>query len=418
MAMFSKKLNKRNENDVESFKKMSELFTRSSNSIQTTPRLGFKEALKSRLHEARAEHKYMSKFSLLQWLAMHQRQFATVGVSALVVVIIAVLVIQPFTPSILPTPTVYAQDNFTLSAESEDSLGIEAETSFWLESKEPMKVSDIENQLSTNLDLEFELEQINDRKIRIDFSEPLTDDELVKFRLETQATTLAGEVVPRPYAWAFQVKPVFQLYNSIPGDRAIRVPLDSGIELNFSHENIDLDSVQNAFSIKPSVEGHFEQFRRTTVFVPEKLAEGTVYQVTVDGSVGLDGSDEILGEEFVFEFETVDPSVESESYRSAYISLRENSINVTPKERPTIDFSYYRMDRPSAKVELYRFNSFEDYADVATETPNYYWRQFADIEDLVDLSFLTYETDFNPEIGKEGYQNYFVFPEPLAQGII
>lgn len=414
--MLSHNPKKRNENDRESFKKMSELFAQSSKSINTVPRPGFKQALLSRLRQARAQHNIMTKFSFTQWLAVHNRQLATVGVTAVVVIIIAVLVFQPFTPSILPVPSVYAQDNFTLTAESEDSLGIEPETSFVLESEEPMKLSDIENQLSSNLETEFELDQINSRKIRIGFAEPLTDEELVKFRLETRVTTPEGEIVPRPYAWAFQVKPAFGLYSSLPGNQTTRVPLDIGIELNFSHENIDLDSLRSAFSIEPAVAGHFEQYRRTAVFVPEKLAEGTVYTVTVDGSLGLAGTDETLGEDFVFEFETVKPSADAVSYRGSYVSLRDDSITVAPDDQPTIDFYTYQNNNPSTKVQLYRFANFDDYAAAAIKNTDYHWRAFTEVLDLVDLNSLSFEVEFVPEISTQGYNKSFVFPEPLEKG--
>src|SRR5690606_9149197 len=99
--------------------------------------------------------------------------------------------------------------------------------------------------------------------------------------------------------WSFQTKNEFTVLGSLPRDKGWAVPVNTGIEIVFSHENYQ--DIEEYFEITPRVEGFFERHKRTAVFVPKGLQPGTIYTVRVKKGLGVLGSSETLKEDFVFQ---------------------------------------------------------------------------------------------------------------------
>jgi hypothetical protein len=81
---------------------------------------------------------------------------------------------------------------------------------------------------------------------------------------------------------------------TLPRDQATDVPLDTGIELTFSHEGVS--GAESYFRIEPPVK---VGSRPTSArwFVPRQLpAVATLYSVTLGAGVGVEGSDQTLAE--------------------------------------------------------------------------------------------------------------------------
>ena len=117
-----------------------------------------------------------------------------------------------------------------------------------------------------------------------------------RFRLETPDGALAG-------TWAFITRAPLHIVGTLPGDQAIQVPTNTGIEVTFDQDGPT--GVPAHFTIKPAVAGRFEQHERTWAFIPNQpLAEATIYTVTVTKGVAIEGSSEILEEGRTFQFET------------------------------------------------------------------------------------------------------------------
>ncbi|HBR81071.1 MAG: Alpha-2-macroglobulin domain protein [Candidatus Uhrbacteria bacterium GW2011_GWE2_45_35] len=406
---------KRNKPAAESFTEMNEIFSRQANSINFVPRPGFKEALFARLESARHATS-MSKVSFRALFFSGRRAFATVGVTALVVVVIATIVFQPF----YGVKTVFAQDNFVLTAEDSDSLGVETSSSFVLESKNPVAVSDIEDLMDFSIDSDVKFDQISDKKIRLTFSEDLPTAEVITFTLPTQIVDLAGETLDRPYHWAFQVKSTFKVANTIPGNRTTEVALDSGIEVNFNYENISLKDFEKAFSITPSLKGHFEQSRKTFVFVPEDgLQARTVYTAIIDGDLGLKGSDDKLGQDYVFTFETSD-----DTERGADFWIDERYLSVVPSEKIAVPFSSWRNfdGDENIHVEVKQFVSkildsdYQQYLTAFKKSRENEWSNYLSFESVVDAASMPTVMTFDSVGTEAGWQKYLFFPETLPRG--
>jgi hypothetical protein len=96
----------------------------------------------------------------------------------------------------------------------------------------------------------------------------------------------------------------------LPADESVNVPVNSGIEIEFSHENYeDIDSF---FEISPKVEGRFERHKKTAVFVPKNLEEGTIYTVRIKKGLKIKDSVRSIEEDYIFSFETAKDSTENQ----------------------------------------------------------------------------------------------------------
>lgn len=398
------------------FNKAERLFSRVSQSTHAEPRPGFKEALKARLLEAR-EQISMSKIPFSAWLEQKRLALAGVSVTALVVIIIAVLVFQPFSPLV---QTVYAQDNFTLTAEQSDSLGVEPESTFLLESKSPVKVAEIKDQISVNTDVEYKLEQVSDNKIRLAFEEALPTNNVVAVSLDSSTKLSDGTLAARPYSWAFQVKGTFRVVGSIPGDKGTDVPVDAGLEFTFSHENIDPEAFKNALTIEPAVPGHVEAFRRTLVYVPDQpLAKKTTYTATLSGDLGVKGSAETLGEDCVIQFETVG----EEEYRSFSFNVSERYQTVTPTAKPVVSVYAYsgwesevNVANTPVHVKVHRVADFDSYLSIMQKAKANEWKYYTDVDTLANTAELPVVAEFDQTIMELDWQQILFFPAELVSG--
>jgi len=421
---------KRNKSDEDSFTDLDEVFSRHAKSVNILPRPGFKEALFARLNSVRQTSSMSTKtfFRNLPLLACPPKperrrakervgvRLVTAGLTVLVVAVISTMVFQPF----FGVKTVFAQDNFVLTAEQSDSLGVEPDTSFILESKDPVKVDDIKDKISLNTEIAFDMEQVSENKIRLVFAAALPVAKVVTFSLASATTTSAGETVERPYYWAFQVKSPFKVTGTIPGEQTTEVALDSGIEVNFNYENVSLKDFEKAFSVMPKLKGHFEQSRRTFVFVPEEgLQPRALYTVTISGSLGLKGSDDTLGKDYVFSFETA-----SDTKRGARFSIQERYLSINPSDKAVAPYSAWRDDHGEEKVqvEIRQFISkteasdFQQYLLTMKKVSENSWLNYTPIAAWFDVSGLPVVMTFEAESLEVGWQKMVVFPDTLPRG--
>jgi len=385
------------------------MFTRLSHDSDSPARPGFKEALKQRILDAR----HTQRMPFFAWFQRIPPKLAAGGTVSLVVVIILMLVLNPFSSSI---PVVYAQNNFTLSAEREDTLGIDPTTGFILESREPLDMDFIREYLKTDLEVPFQIEKVDDFHARVTFKDKLSSGQMVRFLLPTEVATTAGATEARPYAWAFQVKSSFQVLNTIPGDKTAEVPLDAGIEVVFSHENVDVEDFKRAFSIEPNVTGHVEKNRRSMVFVPDTLEPATLYTVTIHKNLHPSGSDQTLGEDYVYKFETSE-----DLSRRSTISFQQQIVTATPTENVQFQLAfenYYSDNTPVGLTQftMYQFSSFEQFKTSYQSSLVDSWRKIKPIRSFVPIDQLRSVASFTPTALNQSYFPMYEVPFTLDEG--
>lgn len=178
-----------------------------------------------------------------------------------------------------------------------DPAGVATGSSFALRSLTATPALELARGLSIDPPTTFDLEAGPTADVAVVTPvEPLSEGLRYRFRLEAPSGALAG-------TWAFITRAPLHVVGTLPGDQAVQVPTNTGIEVTFDQDGST--GVADHFTIEPAVKGRFEAHGRTWAFIPDQpLAEGTIYGVTIGKGVGIAGSNEILEEAKVFRFET------------------------------------------------------------------------------------------------------------------
>jgi len=308
------------------------------------------------------------------------------------------------------------EDRYSLVAAQADVGGVAPDTSFVLAAQEGARLDDLKSRLVVEPPVGLTFEDVSSEKATISPDEPLAEGKVYRFSLLEEPDGAPARI------WAFQVQRPLRIVQTLPRDQATDVPLDTGIELTFSHEGVI--GVGGQFQIEPPVEGRFETHKRTVVFVPRQpLSAFTLYTVTLGAGVGLDGSDQTLGEDFVFRFETGSEKrgeqpapfssiqlsravSESPTGEPPVLSLYRGYYDQAPAVEP-LSFTVYRFPDVDAFMEsLARFDAIPFWAD---QTRSRYREDAAGLKEAASFQA-------TPEPVGE-YGDYFVrFPAPLPAG--
>jgi len=225
--------------------------------------------------------------------------------------------------------------------------------------------------------------------------------------------------------WAFQTTVRFGIVSTLPGNQATNVPVDTGIEFTFT--TAGHNSIEDYFTIYPSVDGRFITRGATTVFMPRsRLSHQQIYTVTLRAGIGLDGTNEVITEDHVFSFETEATSGTEPSWqrREAFRFL--NRYAELPSfEPPSISFSRnirnmqdHDTAPPPVTITVYRFDSREDGKGAFRQLMNApWWAHFAWQNSLIDTRVLTQVLSFEvtETVGDDWFE-VASLPETLPQG--
>lgn len=227
--------------------------------------------------------------------------------------------------------------------------------------------------------------------------------------------TLDGD---EPVSWAFQTADKFCIKNSLPGDNGSNVPVNTGIELVFSHEDFDLNDVTKSFSISPSVKGKWEKHKSTAVFIPDNpLVHDTKYTVTVSGKMAY--NNDALGDDYSFSFITAKlPDTSSGRSSDNNSSIRISSFtvydDVSTGETADIDITLF------VNTDYKRnLNAQTDIYSVSNNQALLYFEKEANTEDIgSSLSNPMYSFTTPIRLESDSYYNELTLslPDKLAQG--
>lgn len=198
-----------------------------------------------------------------------------------------------------------AEGLFELVALNETANGVHPSTTFELRTKAQTTVEKIKENLTFKPKVAFAVEKTSDTTYRITPEKNLDAGDMLTARLNVTFQTDSGGTQARAYSWAYQVQEEFQVVSTLPRNTSTNVPVDTGVEITFSHAGFE--GAEENFSITPTVKGRFETHRKTFVFVPEeKLKTTTLYTVRMKKDVHLPKTGETLKEDLVFQFETAE----------------------------------------------------------------------------------------------------------------
>ncbi len=251
-----------------------------------------------------------------------------------------------------------ADVTFEMSATMADATGVDPETDFVLTSAEDLPVEAVLTLLHVEPQVALSVVRESEGRYRVSTGEPLESGEVYRFLIEDR-----GATAPHVFAsFAFQTNAPVGVAESIPGDRATGVPINSGIELTFTQEGVR--NVEEHFTIEPAVAGTFEVHRRVVVFVPQGgLAPRTLYTVTVAAGVGVDGSDDVMANDFVLQFETGDSEREGEIAQPP-VAFTRTTVESSTAEPPAIELSvWFESAVATLPVRVYAVGGPQAFAD-------------------------------------------------------
>jgi alpha-2-macroglobulin len=176
--------------------------------------------------------------------------------------------------------------------------GVAVDTAFKLTSLDGRKPSDLAARLVADPALTFKVSSVDGATAIVSPSAPMRTSTL--YRISLTRSDGSAEAV-----WAAQTAGPLHVVETIPGNEATGVPLDTGIEITFDQAGVSATDVASHFTISPAAKGRFEVAGRTAVFVPTTpLGKSRVYTVTVTHGLPLAGAGQVLATDEVVRFET------------------------------------------------------------------------------------------------------------------
>lgn len=305
---------------------------------------------------------------------------------------------------------IYTQVNLDITAVESDSLGVSPTSAFKLKLSGPADENSLVQALSVKPEQTFKLKKVNSSEYDLVFDQPLETDSIYQFILSDKNT---GE----KKSWAFQTKKSLNVLRTLPRDKAVQVPVNSGIEITFNCEGIQ--KPEDYFEITPSVKGRFEQHGKTLVFVPEGLDKATIYTVKVKKGLGISGSDEKLSNDYSFTFQTEIPK---NTKKTAYFCFSQNLYTVTPKSIPALEI--YAQDSlmdNEVPVQLFTYPDADSFlTDLKASVKTPYWALNNENDVVYDESKLVQASAIKARIvsNQDDYWNntFLLLPDTLPDG--
>jgi uncharacterized protein YfaS (alpha-2-macroglobulin family) len=311
----------------------------------------------------------------------------------------------------------YPKNGFRLVPQESDSTGIAVNTEFLLETEKDFSLEQIRNAFSIDGEPAPSIKELDTNLFSINLARPLLENKLYTFRMKTDSET----------TWLFQTQSSFRITGTIPAEKSLSVPVNSGIEINFSHENFS--DISSYFEISPAVNGRFEVHKKTAVFVPDKLDYDTVYTVTVKKGIKIQGTNRVINDDYVFSFETASkPTSTTEDKIITTLYPGRYLYDFASDEKPEI-YVYYSNYSTNGKAftpptikantSIYAYKDFDSFIDAIKEkntTP--YWalsynKEFVPVTDLQKV--VEFEQVINEANSSNG-STYLKVPQTLPEG--
>ncbi|HCQ31256.1 TPA: hypothetical protein DIU27_02650 [Candidatus Collierbacteria bacterium] len=290
-----------------------------------------------------------------------------------------------------------------LTADRQDSLGTFQDSTFTLKSDQDLTVASLKNSITFFPEIDFDISEINPRQFSISPKTALKDNSLYRIKILAEQKT---------FSWAFQTKNDFRVVQTLPRDQGTYVPINTGIEITFSHDNWeDIGYKEGNFEITPPVEGRFERHKRTISFIPKSLTPNTLYTVKINKGLKLKETTETLKDDFIFRFET------QPSTNTPVLGFARNFYEFSPTETPAFDIYTSSIGGADLSVKVYQYPSSQSFiSDFTTllSIPNWAFNSLR--SKRLPVTGLNKVLEFNTPIQKQTYSNFFLFPQNLPKG--
>lgn len=306
-------------------------------------------------------------------------------------------------------------DTYALSAKKQDGDVIARDTSFVLASKrDDLDRDRVHELLLVDPPAEFEVDG-GAGHLTLRPTQALRESTRYRF------TLISADDGRQVRNWAFQTEGPLRVVQTLPADEASNVPLDTGIEMTFSHDGIA--RFEDRVTITPAVRGRFELHKRVLVFVPQRLVPETLYTVTVAPGVTVADGGLETREPHTFSFETGSARRQDQLGMSPEgVFFARLVFEASTTEPPSLQIETYSYDEQlSLPFEVYRYadvDAFVEAIDEAVAVPR--WTYYSRRNFRLDTSGLEQIATLNGSVRRvsEQYsqQLFTVFPSALDPG--
>ncbi|MCX7746049.1 MAG: stalk domain-containing protein [Clostridia bacterium] len=247
------------------------------------------------------------------------------------------------------------RNGFKLVAENSDSTGVAPDSSFMLYAKDGVSIQQLSEAFSIEGEPSPKIEETQKDVFRITPARNLLENQIYIMKLKVANET----------TWTFQTRARFKILGTIPGNQTDNVPVNSGIEIHFSHE--DFEALDSFFEITPQVEGRFEKHKKAAVFVPKTLKEGTIYTVKIKKGIKIKNAEQGIDSDYVFSFETEKSSSIKKDTWKGYFSYNKMLFDYSPNSAPVVPVNFYintelvKEDSINIKTGIYSYNDFNTF---------------------------------------------------------
>ena len=282
--------------------------------------------------------------------------------------------------------------DFDLTASVADAAGISPASHFILKTTAPMTTQVLERYVHIVPAVDFTVKKVSaaENTFEIIPSADLEVNRVYSVQVDK------GPLATRDFSWAYQVKAPFQITSSIPGDKGVDVPVNTGIEFYFNRDNIV--NPEEFIEIIPSVSGRFESSENGVRFIPNvPLEERTVYTLKINAGLGAKDTDDVLVVEKIIRFQT-SQAYHGEARPSAYFSRQFTEFK--PGSDMVFGVNAYNM--PSVPATVYRFDSSKEFLDSVVQVKG-------------DTPWARYSTDANTNLPENKKMFTAVLPIEKAE---
>lgn len=377
----------------------------------------FKSALRTKLSERASELQggASSRWNL-NWNGGFKRWAPAVS-GALLLLIVLQVVIGPrgvVDLSIELVNVAEAQEYYTLTPSESDDSGVDSLASFTLESKGDLNAKDLSDVIRLTPEMEFKVEQVDKNTVNIIPEAPLDAGSLVQVELAAQ--NLEDAPYKKTFRWAYSVSEAFRVTGTNPGNKMTGAPINTVLSISFSHYGVEASDVEAQFQISPEVKGEFSIKDKELTFIPDEvLLEDTIYTVTLGAELPLGDTEQTLGEDYVWTFETG-----SDVDQNASLNV-ERFVTMAPGEDSLIPVYAYNGQTEEDAVD-YRVYAYEDYEEYLTAIQGYRssvpaWATAANQRYQVPVASLSKIMEGTEHaLIEQDYRTYLDFPQALEEG--
>ncbi len=303
-------------------------------------------------------------------------------------------------------------DDISIKPVKSDAAGVDVESAFTISSYKNYDVDVLKSVIKVEPEEKYNITKTNDKEFTLRFNKNMEPNSIYNIILKSEKDDFN-------YSWAFQTKKEFKILRSLPRDKATSVPVNSGVEISFSHEGIG--AVDDFFEIEPKVSGRFEYHKKAVVFVPDKLEYDTIYSVIIKSGISLNESTEKIKEGFTFQFQTEKLKNNSNLGYEAYLNFSNNINNFTSDIIPAIEvYSGKYFDNKELGINIYRYEDDDNFfKDIKRYEEFPYWANINTDKIKFEIEesdkFLTFKTKiYNME--SPYYKKIIAFPEKMPEG--